>query len=147
MSRLISYVLADRQRARKRVVIAVRFERDADIDLISVQDRDEQRVSIPCTAKAIFILGGARAPPTRPPANGRSEMLSLMLPRGGGRPSHYEPPDHLVLRRSASSNVRDDRPAYKEAALSYSPGLTRSARRAGRQRTAWPPHRNGSRRC
>src|SRR3954471_3898420 len=118
MSRLITYVLANRQSARKRVVIAVRFERDADIDLISVQDRDEQRVSIPCAAKAILILDSACALLTRPPANGRGEMLSLMLPRGGGRPSHYEPPDHLVLRQSASSNVRDDRPAYKEAVLS-----------------------------
>src|SRR3954447_8353286 len=114
MSRLISHVLADGQSTRKRVVIAVRFERDADIDLISVQDRHEQRIVIPCTAEAILILSSARTLPTHPPANGRGEMPSLVLPRGGGRPSHYESPDHLVLRRSASSNVRDDRPAYKE---------------------------------
>src|SRR5215208_2835541 len=77
MSRLISYVLANRQSARKRVVIAIRFERDADIDLISVQDRDEQCVAIPCAAKAILILGSARALPTRPPP-----MVSASRRRG-----------------------------------------------------------------
>src|SRR5215213_1484439 len=95
MSRLISYVLANRQSARKRVVIAVRFERDADIDLISVQDRDEQCVAIPCAAKTILILGGARALPTRPPANGLGEP-PRRLPHSSGRCSHYEPPDHLA---------------------------------------------------
>src|SRR3954471_511299 len=115
MSRLISYVLANRQSARKRVVIAVRFERDADIDLISVQDRDEQCVAIPCAAKTILILGGARALPTRPPANGLGEPPPRRLPHSSGRCSHYEPPDHLALCRSASSNVLDGYAAYKEA--------------------------------
>src|SRR5215203_5870981 len=113
MSRLISYVLANRQSARKRVVIAVRFERDADIDLISVQDRDEQCVAIPCAAKTILILGSARALPARLPANGRGEVPRRLL--HGGRRSHYEPPDHLALRRSASSNVHDGHGAYKDA--------------------------------
>src|SRR3954451_24734873 len=115
MSRLISYVLADRQSARKRVVIAVRFERDADIDLISVQDRDEQCVAIPCAAKTILILGGARALPPPPPANGLGEPSPRRLPHSSGRCSHYEPPDHLALCRSASSNVLDGYAAYKEA--------------------------------
>src|SRR3954453_8781923 len=115
MSRLISYVLANRQSARKRVVIAVRFERDADIDLISVQDRDEQCVAIPCAAKTILILGGAPALPTRPPANGLGEPPPRRLPHSSGRCSHYEPPDHLALCRSASSNVLDGYAAYKEA--------------------------------
>src|SRR3954452_12835459 len=115
MSRLISYILANRQSARKRVVIAVRFERDADIDLISVQDRDEQCVAIPCAAKTILILGGARALPTRPPANSLGEPPPRRLPHSSGRCSHYEPPDHLALCRSASSNVLDGYAAYKEA--------------------------------
>src|SRR3954451_490833 len=115
MSRLISYVLANRQSARKRVVIAVRFERDADIDLISVQDRDEQCVAIPCAAKTILILGGARALPTPPPANGLGEPPPRRLPHSSGRCSHYEPPDHLALCRSASSNVLHGYAAYKEA--------------------------------
>src|SRR3954447_9382089 len=135
MSRLISYVLANRQSARKRVVIAVRFERDADIDLISVQDRDEQCVAIPCAAKTILILGGARALPTRPPANSLGEPPPRRLPHSSGRCSHYEPPDHLALCRSASSNVLDGYAAYKEAVCL--PAALMVCRKVPRTSAAW----------
>src|SRR4051794_15089156 len=144
MSRLISYVLANRQSARKCVVIAVRFERDADIDLISVQDRDEQCVAIPCAAKTILILGGARALPTRPPANGLGEPPPRRLPHSSGRCSHYEPPDHLALCRFASSNVLDGYAAYKEAVCRQNshetvclPAALMVCRKVPRTSTAW----------